>query len=485
MARRLRMLGVGADIGLTVVLQVVSSLAAFAFQIVVLQNLTMEESGVYFLAVSYMIIAAGLGDFGIVATVLPRLSVSRGVGTPAFKAALVLRICTVALSGLLLNLYLLIVGKESLLPFVNVAYLSVIISGKATGIRQLFEVLWRLQGRTYVITAISVIDTIIGLIAIWILSQFGKVTVMGVMVIFTFSNLPGFIAVIWPLMRKLRAERAFEHTIPSRFYKTLVASSFPVAMMAVLAQVSAQLETLIIESYEALSHADIAAYNAGIRPLTALIFIATTLSVGFLPIVSQHSKGMRSDSSFEFITSVGARILGTISILIALVCGLLGEKIMLLFGEEYVAEAYILQLYSIISGLSFLVVMFDHFLLAVGKRKQTLYGAALYLLLAMITEPWAIRVWGIRGMMYAKGAALCCMIVFQIFRFAPEIRLAAAKAIARLAPSAIVLFGTLLATSGMSLPPRIAIVTSATLASLLLLQTITREELVVLRKMKV
>lgn len=485
LAKRLRMLGVGADIGLTVVLQGLSAVVAFAFQMVFLRELPKEDSGIYFLVITYITLAGGLGDFGIVATTFPRLSVARGAVTPAFKAAIVLRIATLALAWLLLNLYLVIAGRQELILYANLAYISVLVSSKATGIRQLFEVLWRLKGRTYLLTAISVIDGLIGLAAIAILAHFGELTVFWLIVIFSLSNLPGFIAIVLPLMKSLRSSGIFSRRIPMRYYRTLFAASLPVAIMVVTGQTSAQLETLVIDNTVQMSPADIAAYNAGIRPLTGLIFIATTIGFGLAPIVSQHSKGVRSDYSFEFIASVGLRVIGVISLGLCLVCGLFGPQIMRLFGAQYVGEAYILQIYSVISALTFMVVMHDQFLLAIGKRAQTLQGALLYLALALLTEPLMIRWFGIRGMMYAKGLAICCLIVFQLSRFSRGVRVAAAKGIARLLPSGAVLLGAILLTADLSLPLRVPIVAMALAGSLLAFRTVTIAELKALRAMRV
>ena len=146
-----------------------------------------------------------------------------------------------------------------------------------------------------------------------------------------------------------------------------------------------------------------------------------------MPIVAQYAKGVRSDHSFEFIISLGLRILGGIGLGISVVCFLFAESIMTIFGAQFTHYAYILRIYSIINGLTYLVVMFDQFLLATGRRKQTLYGALIYFLLALALEPVTIRQWGIRGMMYAKLIAICCLIAFQITRFPGEIRLAALK----------------------------------------------------------
>jgi O-antigen/teichoic acid export membrane protein len=369
--------------------------------------------------------------------------------------------------------------------YCNIAYIAVLISSKSTGIRQMFELLWRLKGRTYLLTALLVIDTLVALIAVAIVAYMGKLTVLWLTVIFAVSNLPGFLAIVLPLIRNLRASGVFSRPIPRRYYRMLITAALPIAFMVIMGQTSAQLETLMIDSTARMSKADIAAYNAAIKPLTGLIFIATAIGFGLAPIVSQHSKGVRDDYSFEFIASVGLRIIGVISLAICLMCGLFGQEIMKLFGPQYTGEVYILQIYSVISALTFMVVMHDQFLLAIGKRAQTLQGAMLYLTLALITEPIMIRLFGIRGMMYAKGLAICCLILFQLSRFAPGVRLASAKAFGRLLPSGGVLLGSLMLTDGLTMPLRVLTVSAAFAGSVLGMKTVKISELKALRAMRV
>lgn len=485
LAQGLRKVGVGADIGMTVALQVIGAVAAFAFQVMFLRELTKADSGLYYLAISYITIGSGLADFGLVATVFPRLSVARGRVTASFKAALVIRSAMLGVSLLVLNLYMVAFAKWELLPLVNIAFISVVINSKATGLRQIFEVLWRLRGRTYVTTLVSVVDALLALGALAVLAWADKLTVGWLVAIFTFSSLPGCIVIVAPLVKLIRESGVMRRRIPWRFYRALALASLPVALMVVLAQTSAQLETLVIESYTAMTHADIAAYNAAVKPLTALIFVATTLGFGLAPLVAQQARGMRSDYSLEFITSLGLRLIGAIALAICLVCGLFAEPIMRLFGEQYVHEAYILRIFSGISALTFIVVMMEQFLLALGRRKQALYGAVLNLALALATEPITIRLWGIRGMMYSKAFAMSCLIAFQISRMPAGARAAAARALLRLVPSAAALTAALLLTEGDGLAVRTAAASAAFALPLVLFRTLRVSELKALRAMRV
>lgn len=482
-AKRLKMLGVGADIGLTVSLQVVGALVAYAFQIMVLRSLSKEESGIYFLAISYITIASGLADFGLVATIMPRLAVAGGEATPAFKAGFALRAGMLLVGGILLNAILAAAGKWDLLAIVNLAYISSIFGAKATGLRQFLDILWRLRGRTYVLTAIGVFDMMLGVGGLFLLWHYGEPTVTTVTLIFALCNIPGFVAVTVPWISRLRSSGFFRQKIRPRYYRALFLASLPVGLMGALAQVSGQLEPLVLDGF--MSKADIAAYTAGTRPLIGLGFVAVTLAFGLSPLVAQHARGTRRDSSFDFIISVAVRLIGVMGLGICAMCALFSEQIMLIAGQEYVGDAYILRVFSIINGLTFLVILFDQFLLAMGRRKQTLYGAILYFVLALGLETLIIGRWGIMGMLYAKLAAVCCLVLFQLVMVGSEVRRSAAKALVNLLPTAAVLLVAALATVHLDLPVRIPVVLVPTLAALLLMRTVKISELKMLRSMNV
>jgi O-antigen/teichoic acid export membrane protein len=76
----MRRLGVGSDIGLTAILQALAALAAFALQAIIVRSLSKDQAGLYFLTLSYVTIASGMADFGILAAIYPRLSVTKGGG---------------------------------------------------------------------------------------------------------------------------------------------------------------------------------------------------------------------------------------------------------------------------------------------------------------------------------------------------------------------------------------------------------------------
>ncbi len=484
---RLKVLGIGSDISLAVILQGAGAIVSFAYQTVLLRSLSKEAAGIYFLSIAYVSLAGGLGDFGLAATVTPRVAVAGSVPTPAYRAAFHLRILALLAGILVLNAYLGVTGQWDMLPYVNIAYVSIIVSARTTGVRQLVELMWRLRGRMYAISAIAVVDALLGLVAMLILQHNGAMNLMNAVLVLGLSSIPGFVVVGMPLLREfrtLREEINWRRHLPRSLYRALIVATLPIAAVAITGQFAGQLETLVLAA-TTLHPADVAAYNAAVRPLMALIFLATTFSFGLAPIVAQHHKRVRSDSSIEVIASLGVRILGFVSILLASFCWLFAGKLMGIFGPDYIAEAYILQLYSVISGLVFFVVLFDQFLMATDRRRQAMMGATMQLAVALALEPFAVGYYGIRGLVAAKGISLLLLLCFQLSRFEPSIRRSAILGALRLVPTIAAVVTITLLTDGVGIPLRLLLVVSGIALVVFVVPPVRRTELRQLQSIRI
>lgn len=421
--RRLRRLGVGADIGLTTLLQVLNAVAALAIQVVVVKNLSKEGAGVYFLAQAVLTIAASMADFGLAAVVYPRLAVVEGVETPAYRAGVLLRLATIALSWALTNIYLLGQGSRELTLAVNIGYVMIFFSTRLCGMRQFLEIVWRLKGRTYLYTALAALETAGTLAILILLAATGHLTVISIMVTFAVAGLPGFILNFWPIRDTFLRSRWFRAGLSRRYYRSIFLASLPIAVMGVFGQLFGQLDTFVIEHFMTL--ADVGRYNAATRLLNGGIVLPMALAVGLVPVVAQVYRGARSDVSISYVISLAVRILILADLGICAVCWVFSDQIMLIFGKQYLSEAYILRVYSITNGLVFLVILFDQFLLAAGRRRQSLSGAVFAFILGAILEVIAVRWFGMMGVLTAKILAVGSLIVFQLAVSRRDVRQAA------------------------------------------------------------
>ena len=468
---------------MTTAMSVLSAAINYAFRLVVLRAFTSkEEAGTFALVIAYLAITTALADIGLNATILPKIAMARGANTLAFRAAFELRLYPIGLPWLGLNVYLVIAGRTEILAYVNLGFVGVFFSGRLTGVRQSLELLWRLKGRAYVSAGFTVIDSLLGLIVVLIVAGDGAVSVGTVMLVWTLSAIPGFVLLLWPLIPSLRAAERLRERVPARYYRRLFLATLPVGLMAYAGQLSGQLETFILDLIG--TRADVGAYNVAVSPLTGLIFVPVAISVGLAPLVTQIFRGARSDLPMTSMMSLGLRLVMVVALCVAVAANVFAVPIMGLFPSEYAGDIYILRIYTLISGLVFVVIAHDQFLLAAGYRRQVATGALLNLGLAIALEVPLVSAYGIRGLMAAKVAALLATIGYQLTVFRADMRTGALDGFARmLGPLAV--FGAGLAlTWGWSYGAQAAVLIPGVAVALLVFRALKRDELVQLRGLR-
>lgn len=258
---------------LSVILQGFGAIISFATTALIFRSLTKDDAGLFSLVSSYLIVTISFIDFGIIATVYPKISLTNGTNSPIFKAGFILRCVTIFLGFLGINLYLILYNKSDLLWYVNLFFGVALFSSKASGLRQFFEAVLRLKGRTYLVSAISLIDGVIGIVSILILKFYNTLTLFNIFLILGSSSILGFLIVSLPLFKFLINEKVFKYNIKFKYYKSIILTTLPIALMSVIGQLFSQVETFIISGH--LSNSDIAGYNAAFRAFSRYSFCSS------------------------------------------------------------------------------------------------------------------------------------------------------------------------------------------------------------------
>ncbi|MBK8909732.1 MAG: oligosaccharide flippase family protein [Chlorobi bacterium] len=428
-AKRFRGVGVGPDMLLGVILQGLNAATAFGLMLVLVRTLPKEEFGLYSLALAPLGIATGIADFGLVATLMPRMAVARHTPNPAFRTGLLLRGLLILLAWLGMNLYLITVAEPRFLLLVNLGYLAIFFSSKLTGLRQIFEVVWRLKGRGYMVSLFALLDGVLILALVMLLRWQGMLTPERVMVCIAVASVPGFLAIMLPVVVRLRGRGLWVKS-PKRYSMAVVRASLPIALFGAVAQMQGQIETLVVGHFGGLQQ--IAAISVPIRVLQGTLFIAIIASITLAPVVAQVYKRQRVDISLAQVGSVGVRVIGAVGVGISLFCVALAPQIMLIFGAEYAADTQLLRLYSFANMLTFLVVTLDQLLMAMGRRPQVLYGVLFGLAVSIIFEVGAVVIFGtLESVVIAKIFSVAMLVILQTFFLPNAMRGAVRSALLR------------------------------------------------------
>ncbi len=430
---------VGSDISLTIILQGITGLLALALQPLIARKLGAGGWDTYSLCMqTYATIGSAVIDFGIFAFVFPKVAVTRDFASLPFASAVLLRIPTFLLAATVTLGVAAAFGDAEYWYLILAGLFVVFIASRFPGMRQAMEMIWRIRGRTWVVAGISVMDMSIFILAILLLPDLVARSVLSVIITFFLSNVPGFVVVTYPILRRYFATPGAPRRVPLRYLKQVVYGSAPVALMVLSAQIFGRVEPLIINAV--FGKDPVGDYMAAILPIGGTAFIASTIGVGLQPLIAQAWRGTREDISGEWILSIGTRILGSVGILIGMFCFIFAEQILSLFGPEYVSSAWILRVYCLTNLLEFGVMFYDQSLIGINKHRQVMAGTIGALLLALGFQIAGALLWGVPGILAGKIAAVSCKIAYQLSIFRPRWRREALYALVRLG-GIVALFG--------------------------------------------
>ena len=477
--------GVGNDIGLTVVAHGIGAVVAYATMITVTRLLGPEVFDQYALAQVYVSAGAAVLDFGIVAVAYPRLAVGDPIAAPSLTMSYLLRIVMIPVALGSVFLFAAGTGVLSLFPAIAVGLAVALVSGKFTGLRQVSEMVWRVRGRTWMIATIALFDALLFLLLLRTVGrsiELGPVEVFGLLLL---ANVPGFLMISIPVVRRLLRKRKSEPTprIRRNHAEMILLGALPIGLMGITAQLFGRIEPLVINSTIGLQ--DVGDYTVAVSPLVGTLFIPMTIAVGLVPLIAQAQAGRRSDVAISGLYASGTRVLIGVGLLIGVGSAIFAEPILSLFGPDYLDDAWILRLYGITNILEYLVIFLDQGFIAVGKRKEVMIGTFLGLALAVALQVGLVPFLALTGILLGKIGALLGKLSYQFSRLDPEARRGLLKGLARGVPALIAVAALYLVTSDFDLLLRAAIVVPVAIAILMLSRTLDLAEIERLRRMRI
>ncbi len=476
--------GVGNDIGLTVVLQGLGAVVAYGTMIAVTRLVDADLFDQYALAQVYVAAGAAIFDFGIVAVTYPRIAVGDPVTSPALLTSYLLRLLIFPVAALIIALFAWASGVVDLLPAILIGLSVALVSAKFTGMRQVSEMVWRVEGKTWIIAVVALADALLFLTMVLIFGQshdLGPVELFSMLLV---ANVPGFLAISIPILRRLLPllKSGLARARP-KYARGVLLGALPIAVMGLSAQLFGKIEPLVING--ALGLENVGDYTVAVAPLIGTIFIPMTIAVGLLPLIAQVNARKREDIGLDTLYSAGLRLLAAVAVVVGLGVAVYAEQILSLFGPEYVDDAWILQIYSITNLLEYMVIYLDQGFIALGMRKEVMIGTIMALFLALALQVGMVPYLGLLGILIGKVGALLGKLLYQYRYSLPPSRKGIVHGFLRLVPvvaSAALLFYL---TDSLSPLYRGMIVMPAMLVVLVLTRVVDIAELQHIRKLRI
>ena len=474
--------GVGNDIVLTVIVQGIGAIAAYVTMILITRTLAPDLFDAYALAQVYVTAGAAVLDFGIVAVAYPRIAVADPVTSPAFPMSFLLRLLVIPVALAVVATMILIGQSMHVVLPVAIGLLVALVSSKFTSLRQVPEMVWRIEGRTWVIGLIGLADALLFLLLLAILRNemsFGPAEVFGLMFL---TSLPGFLIVSLPILRRWRARETGGYRRRSSYARSILIGAVPIAVMAFAGQMFARIESLVINSTIGLR--SVGDYTAAVAPLIGTTFVPVAISIGLLPLAAQIHSGRRKDLGLEELVSFGVRLLIAIGLLVGIVAAVFAEPILSLFGPEYRDDAWMLRIYAISNLLEYLVIFLDQHFIALAKRREVMIGTLLSLGLALGFQLALVPLWGLTGILVGKVLALVGKLTYQYARGDGTTRRGATTAMFRTLPVLGVTVAAYLLTPGVPMILRALLVVGAALLLLWWFRIIDPAEIARIRRLR-
>lgn len=323
--------------------------------------LGVESFGIFSSVIAIITIISKIIDFGISPIIFRETSRSE-LDHSFFSAGVALRSILYIAALLAFNVisfFTNYLGLEYVL--INILFLNIFISSRFMFIRELIEIFFKIELKMRIVMFVNLLDNVIFLILILLLPTF-KGDLIYVIWVYTISNLPGFILLLFITYKLFRIKLK----IDSQKVKFILKESLPLFGFVIILALFNQLDILVLNYLDSPFSAGI--YSAGFRLTMPLSILPIALVSTVMPyIYKKINVASVADYKIERITF---KILFLISFFFfAIFLFKPTDFLILIFGKEY-AEAAVPTVLLFASNIFLFCNYFSlDILTANGKQK--------------------------------------------------------------------------------------------------------------------
>ena len=248
-----------------------------------------------------------------------------------FNSALNLRFIIYVIIVLLFNLAapLLNYSSEDII-LSNILFTTIILSMKTVNVRELLSTPFKVNLKMHYPMTLSILDNMILLVMI-VGIPFVKNPLLYFSIVYTASNLPGFILSFYYLKKKF----GYKYQITINHANWLLKESFPLFGFVILNTIFVQLDIVILKYFK--STYDVGIYSVGTRLTMPLSIIPGAIVTTVFPILV---KKMSDDISSDYLSNLVVKLLYVIAFVIAAVFTFESAALTnLIFGPKYLPSA--------------------------------------------------------------------------------------------------------------------------------------------------
>ncbi|MEP7233911.1 MAG: oligosaccharide flippase family protein [Ignavibacteriota bacterium] len=393
-------------------LNVISNLLLYVGHLIIARRLPRDDYATFVVVTSIVSLSALFADLGLMGLFIRKFAEAEALAASGSKdtrgdllgSMLAFRLgLAIAVSiGVLFTVQSLGYTFE-IRHLVSILLVTFFISSRLVIIRSVGEAFLRAANKYHVVAALITVDAIVFTLLLYLYS-ITKLDLETAVWIYAFCHLPGFL-LLWGIIYREAISVGFKLRFRFAIIISMLKESAPLILSTAFLTIHSQADPLLLDKLS--SPKEVSAYGAGMRVLSAIIFLPAVFSGVIGPSVTYASV----TGDYEKIRSTldrSIRLLLTCALFIAIMLSVSSELVTnLLFGTGKYSDAAPLVT---IFGWTFIPICFASFLTEIAVAEGKFWIPVLFTSLIMVTsivcDLLFIPIYGALGTAIAKCIAV-------------------------------------------------------------------------------
>ena len=256
---------------------------------------------------------------------------------------------------------------------------TLFISSRLFVVRSVGEAFLRGHNKYHVVALLSAVDALVFAFVLYFYS--GKTLDLEAAVwIYSFCHIPGFLF-LFGMIYRYGMSVGFKLHINFRIIKTLMAEGFPLILGTAFFTIHNQADALLIDKLSSVK--EVSAYGAGLRVLSAIIFLPAVFSAVIGPAVT-HASVNQEFEQIRLTLERSLRLLMVCALFIAVSLSISSHVLVnILFGTNKYSDAAPLV---ILLGWAFIPLCFGSFITDIAIAEGRFWISTLYTSILMVVS---------------------------------------------------------------------------------------------------
>jgi len=394
-------------------LNIVTNLLLYIGHLIIARCLLRDDYATFIVVGSLVSLAALFADLGITGLFVRKFAEAEALVAQGKKdtrgellgTILVVRIfLAIATSSVVILIAPLLGYSLETQHLILIMLVTLFISSRLIVVRSAGEAFLRAANKYHVVAFLAAIDALVFASVLYYYS--GKsLNLESVVWIYSFCHLPGFLLLFGIIYRDVKS---IDFRLHFRFslIKSMIRESIPLILSTAFLTIHNQADTLLLDKLS--SPKEVSAYGAGLRILSAIIFLPFVFSAVIGPSVTQATVNKTFDK-IRTTLDRSLRLLLTGALFVAILLSVSSELVMnILFGAGKYSDAAPLVM---VFGWSFIPICFAAFItdiaVAEGKYWITVLFTSIIMIVAIGCDLLLIPHYGGLGSAIAKCISVC------------------------------------------------------------------------------